>query len=127
MAEDTLIVPYPSFLEFTTAAKLIVDKIRGQSTAGWYVLSNAGWVVQGFGMSYIPQEKLALLTKSKSKKMSEDQLANELEQAITACQSESVLVGAEDADQKARVAALPWEIIIPMVFELILAWLRRRP
>lgn len=103
-------IEYPTTLP-TDAVQVVIDKLRGKDVA-LSLLAKASWNLQGFGMSQlVPGTQVTVMATS----WSETELADKLQ------------VLAQPQGRSATAVAIPWEIVLPLLLDLVRRWLGERP
>lgn len=108
--KHTCKVPYPT--EFPVdEIKTLVGMIRQPDTLDIPCAIHCGWVIVGYGLSHAaPHTCNAAVTQGVAGEHKDKHLAQVLEDALR--------VKGEGSS-----AAVPWEIVLPLVFDLLRRWL----
>lgn len=101
--------PYPTRDQTAEYIPVALQLLKGQSVP-FDKAGHSGWVVGGYGLSFWPGEPKMLGAREKYGK------------AEAIADLESISVAPEkfgDAENQARAKALPWNLIIAMIFAAI--------
>ena len=102
--------PYPDFAQAHHAGRDLLSYLRGEATEKAHAL-HCAYTILGFSIGLaVPCPELKVTTGESV----EDRLKNELE------------VFEVKGDGPVGAEAIPWTIILPLVFEIIKMWLAKR-
>lgn len=98
--------PYPSFEDFTAAAKKLVAKLRGDTSVDLGCSLQAGWVCAGYALSHVPHPAHARPTEGAPALGADDaRLADVVENAT--------------APHPAAAPAVNWALVLDVVLLIL--------
>lgn len=104
--------------------KTVLAKLRGDNSVTWKASVEAALRVLTWGVQFIPEDGgPAPMLGTRGGEAEEAQLAAQLETVVAAHEGHRS-VGAPSADPMA--AALPWQMIVPLLVTFLERWLARR-